>query len=617
MNDGKDLLFSTLERFFGFREFRPLQEEILRTILDGKDCVAILPTGGGKSLCFQLPGLMMSGNVIVISPLISLMSDQVSNLVKKGVSAVALHSSLEKSEKEKLRAEILVEKYKFLYVSPETLASQWFSEHARELNIELVVIDEAHCISEWGHNFRPEYLRINEWVKLLPERPVIAAFTASATPETVKDISTQLQLKDPKHFRQSIIRPNLSLQVIPCPTKTIQHLVLLRILNHHAGQSLIIYGATHDQTETTAQILTSYGFVAEAYHGGLESHKRQRIQEAFLENKITIICATTAFGMGVDKPNIRCVIHLTHPASLEHYYQEVGRAGRDREESWCYLLTLPQDAKLQHQIISRSYSDFSRTEKVLRRMLFLAQKKRRKFSCIELYIPFQEEFSAFQFSQILAKGEELEWWKVVTNEKQEKYVKLCLTFPEICDNFEKLTWQYNHQCQKLIKIISYCERKSCRMRQLLGYFEPKDQHKQYIQYRCGKCDVCKPAKIHRAIVREKQQYRSLFLSFFEKRKEVMQTFYTQGKSLDWSVAGLALEVLATSNTYLPQTNCQLPGIGRGWKEIIGQLETLPETSLVKTGQSSPDPVFSVTGHRSRSDPMAQYQLAPQRISLDK
>lgn len=348
-----------LESYFHFKQFRPLQNEIVSSIISGHDTLALLPTGGGKSICYQVPGLYFfqnGGVTLVISPLIALMKDQVDNLIKKNIPAVFINHSLTETELQQHLEEVANKKFAFIYVSPERLATPQFSRICQNLPIKLIAVDEAHCISQWGHDFRPEYLQINQFIKKLPLRPIVAAFTATAPPIVKKEVVTALKLVEPTIFQDTFFRSNLYFQVINCQNAQKQELLLLKLVKKHLGQSGIIYCATRAKTEQVARFLQHFQVTCAFYHGGIEPKQRAQTQEAYLENKIKIIAATNAFGMGVDKPDISFVIHFNFPAHLEAYYQEAGRAGRSGQLARCYLLFQAADLGPQLSLISNQTS---------------------------------------------------------------------------------------------------------------------------------------------------------------------------------------------------------------------------------------------------------------------
>jgi len=325
---------SFLKNNFGYTEFRPLQEDIIQTILQKKDCLVLMPTGGGKSLCFQLPSLVMGGMTLVVSPLIALMKDQVDALTANGISAAYLNSSLSQREQRDVHDKIERRQIKLLYIAPERFALQEFRLLLQEIPIQLIAIDEAHCISEWGHDFRPEYRNLKQIRRLLPGVPVMA-LTATATERVREDIVIQLALQKAPQFVASFNRPNLRYTILP-KTKGLERISAL--LKKCAGAPAIIYCFSRKGTETIATHLTSKGFNALPYHAGLSTSTRIKTQEKFIRDKVPIIVATIAFGMGIDKPDIRLVIHADLPKTLEGYYQETGRAGRDGLPSECVLL---------------------------------------------------------------------------------------------------------------------------------------------------------------------------------------------------------------------------------------------------------------------------------------
>ncbi len=323
----------TLRTIFGFESFRPNQETIIRNILNRKDVFAVMPTGGGKSLCYQLPALLMEGTAVVISPLISLMKDQVDAAKENGIAAVFMNSSLDQQEIADLYRRLRGNQVKLLYIAPERFAMPQFIETLKNVPLSLFAIDEAHCISEWGHDFRPDYLSLSAIPSLFPKVP-IAAFTATATHKVQQDIIDKIGLRTPHSVRASFNRPNLFYQVLP---KSELELQLREFLKDHDGESGIIYRTTRDAVATTARSLVSCGVKALPYHAGLSTEEREMNQEAFNRDEASVIVATIAFGMGIDKSNVRFVVHADLPRHIEAYYQETGRAGRDGEPAHCLL----------------------------------------------------------------------------------------------------------------------------------------------------------------------------------------------------------------------------------------------------------------------------------------
>ena len=325
---------SILQKVWGYSSFRPLQAEIIESILAKKDTLALLPTGGGKSICFQVPGLLQPGLCLVISPLIALMRDQVEQLRKKNITAFAIYTGMDRKEVQTTLITAAESNCKFLYVSPERLETSLFQEYLPALNISLIAVDEAHCISQWGYDFRPSYLRIANLKEQLPNVPILA-LTASATPAVQKDICEKLQFKEAHQcFRQSFARPNLSYSVF-----TVDHVMpkLLQILQNVPGSS-IVYCRSRKRAEEIATQLMAKGIRADWYHAGLSAVDRQKRQEDWQENRLPVIVCTNAFGMGIDKPNVRTVVHCGIPDCLESYYQEAGRAGRDQQKAYAVLL---------------------------------------------------------------------------------------------------------------------------------------------------------------------------------------------------------------------------------------------------------------------------------------
>jgi len=324
---------AALARYFGYTSFRPMQEDVIDNVLAGRDTLVIMPTGGGKSLCYQLPAVLLEGLTIVVSPLISLMKDQVDSLTESGVSATVLNSSISSSQSSQRIADLFRGRYDLLYLAPERLLMEGFMEIVRKLPVGLIAIDEAHCISEWGHDFRPEYRQLREVRRMFPGVPVIA-LTATATDQVQRDIVNQLDLTDGKVFKASFVRENLYYEV---RQKQETYEQIRRYLRSRAGESGIIYCGSRKGAESLTTRLQRDGFKAESYHAGLPAKERDARQEAFIRDDTQIIVATIAFGMGIDKPNVRYVIHYDLPKNLEGYYQETGRAGRDGLRSECIL----------------------------------------------------------------------------------------------------------------------------------------------------------------------------------------------------------------------------------------------------------------------------------------
>ncbi len=337
-----------LKTYFGYDSFRESQEPIIDSILAGRDVLAVMPTGAGKSLCYQVPALMLPGITVVISPLISLMKDQVRALNEAGVHAAYLNSTLTETQMTKALANARRGQYKIIYVAPERLETYGFQEFARAVEISMVTVDEAHCISQWGQDFRPSYLNIVNMIESLPGRPIVSAFTATATVEVREDILCVLKLQNPAVTVTGFDRKNLYFEVREQKNRP---MATLKFVQEHRGESGIIYCATRKNVEAVYELLERNGVPAVKYHAGLSNEERRSSQDAFIYDEKPVAVATNAFGMGIDKSNVRYVLHYNMPQSIENYYQEAGRAGRDGERAECVLLYSPQDVILNQFLI--------------------------------------------------------------------------------------------------------------------------------------------------------------------------------------------------------------------------------------------------------------------------
>ncbi|AIY81973.1 DNA helicase RecQ [Clostridium botulinum] len=379
--DNKEKIFYLLKKYYGYSTLRRGQYEIISSILNGRDTFCLMPTGAGKSICYQIPALIFNGITLVISPLISLMKDQVDNLVESGIKAAYINSTQSIDEIKNILLEASINEYKIIYIAPERLESNIFRNMIKDLDISQIAIDEAHCVSQWGHDFRKSYLQISEFYKLLKNKPIISAFTATATKEVKDDSINLLGLFKPYIYIGDINRENLNLNVL----KEIDKLEELKdIIRSHEEQSGIVYCASQKEVDTLYYYLSDLGYSVGKYHGGLKDEEKENFQEGFLYEKFNVMIATNAFGMGIDKSNIRFIVHFTIPQNIECYYQEVGRGGRDGEKCDCYLFYCESDIRRVEYIINKS-SSFKTREVHLRKLQYMIDYCNLK-ECYRKYI---------------------------------------------------------------------------------------------------------------------------------------------------------------------------------------------------------------------------------------
>jgi ATP-dependent DNA helicase RecQ len=475
-----------LEKYFGFREFLDAQEEVISAITGGADALVVMPTGGGKSLCYQLPALLLEGTTVVVSPLIALMKDQVDALQRRGISATLINSSLSPDEqRERIRA-LARGEFKLVYIAPERFRSRSFLEALGQCTIALFAVDEAHCLSMWGHDFRPDYFRLDQVLETLG-RPQVAAFTATATPEVRRDILTHLALREPREFVAGFARPNLKLLISQVANEAQKYERLHALIRE--SKTGIVYCSTRKRVEAVAETLKMAKISSILYHGGMNDEEREQAQNEFMQGRRDIVVATNAFGMGIDRSDIRFVVHFDVPGSVEAYYQEAGRAGRDGEAATCDLFFNHADTRVQEFFIEGSNPPLEfivQTYEMLRREA--DDKHELQISIKEMALRLGSEGNDMMLSSslhVLDREGYLDRFDIPGKRvRGTRLLKPEVRGPQLELDAAKLREKERRDRAKLKMMIDFAYARTCRQQAILRYFGEADPA------RCGNCDIC-------------------------------------------------------------------------------------------------------------------------------
>jgi len=479
-------LNEALRTHFGYERFQSGQEEVIRRVLDGKDTLAILATGAGKSLCYQLPALLLPGTTVVVSPLIALMKDQIDMLAEAGISStLALNSTLSEEEEITYLERVARGSLKLIYVTPERLEDESFVDVLKRLHVPLFVVDEAHCISQWGHDFRPAYLNLGRVIAALG-KPTVLALTATATPAVREDIVTQLGIPHTKPIVRGFDRPNLVYEVARSATETDKLRALrAKLTGPLKGALGIIYTATIKNTYAVSEFCrTELGLEADVYHSKLPKADRERVHNHFMDETVKIVVATNAFGLGIDKPNIRFVIHYDLPGSIEAYTQESGRAGRDGLESTCLLLYRQSDTRVQNYFLTGKYPDVEEVQKVFGTLQYF-ESQDNGVSLSDLRKISQLPLTKLKVILALLKKAGF-----IQNVTKSTYglAQLFRQKKDLALNLASYETKRSYDQSKLAMMLQYCETRSCRRKFILNYFG-----EDYDVVNCGACDNCRAA----------------------------------------------------------------------------------------------------------------------------